>query len=278
MKYDRITRGSLDYCFYRYGRSKTLFRGPRPDLARPHCIFFGGNETFGKFVEYPFTRLLQRQLDMPCANFAALNAGVEMVLADPSLLLATGSAKVSVVAISGAHNLSNRFYSVHPRHNDRFIKPSKMLTNLFRDVEFTDIHYTKHLLTTLAEADAIRFGIVIDELKTAWLSRMRTFLERIEGRIVLLWMSNTPPDEAGREPTVTDLSREPLFIDQSMMDALSPLATKVVECVASKAARKAGMDGMMFSTGERGAASQMPGPAFHVEVAEKLSGVLRGMV
>jgi len=193
MKHDRIARGSLDYCLYRFGKSKNLFRGPRPDFARPHFVFLGSSETYGKFVPFPFTRLLQQRLDMPCANFSTLNAGVEMYLKDPSLLLACADARATVLAATGAHNLSNRFYSVHPRRNDRFVKPSKMLTTLYRNVDFSEVHYTRHLLSTLLTVDPVRFEIVVEELKSAWVFRMKSLLEMIEGRTVLLWMSTHPP-------------------------------------------------------------------------------------
>jgi len=278
MKLDRITRGSLDYCLYRFGNSKTLFRGPKPDFKQPHCVFLGSSETYGKFVPYPFTQHLQRRLEMPCANFSALNAGVEMYLKDPSILMATAQARVTVVAVTGAHNLSNRFYMVHPRRNDRFVQPSKMLQTLYRQVDFSEIHYTRHLLITLAEADPAKFGIIVDELQSAWTARMKSLLEMIEGRTILLWMANHPPGDAVQEYGLKDFRRDPLFVDQTMMDELSPMVTRVVECVASPNVQASGQDGMLFGPDEQDAAAQLPGPAFHKEVADKLEAVLREMV
>ncbi|NOX74790.1 MAG: hypothetical protein GXP03_14615 [Alphaproteobacteria bacterium] len=255
-----------------------LFRGPRPDFTRPYAMFLGANETFGKFVPRPYPRLLQHKIEMPCANFAAMNAGVDLYLKDPSVLLATARARVTIVAVTGAHNMSNRFYSVHPRHNDRFVKPSKILQTLFRDVDFGDIHYTRHLLASLLEADAIKFSIVVEELKMAWIARMKTLLERIEGRILLLWMANDPPAEANLEPDLGDIGHDPAFVDQAMIDELSPLVTKVVECIASAQAKTAGIDGMLLQDDEAMIASKMPGPMFHEEAAAALEGHLSGML
>ncbi len=277
MMYDRIKHGSLNYCLYRYGRSQNLFRGPRPDFKRPHFVFLGSSETYGKFVERPFTRLLQKRLDMPCVNFATLNAGVEMYLKDPSILLACAGARATIIGVSGAHNLSNRFYSVHPRRNDRFIRPSKMLRTLFRDVDFDKIHYTRHLLETLAGADIARFGIVVDELKAAWTARMKSLLEMIEGKTVLFWMSGHPPGDGPEEVIDGRLGSDPLFVDQRMVDELSPLVTQVVECIASPEIIEAGSEGMVFGEGEEVAAKVLPGPAFHFLAADKLEPVLRGM-
>jgi uncharacterized protein DUF6473 len=278
MKYDRITHGSLDYCLYRYEQSKVLFRGPRPDFSRPYAMFLGANETFGKFVPRPYTRLLQHKLEMPCANFAAMNAGIELYLKDPSVLLATAKARVTIVAVMGAQNMSNRFYSVHPRHNDRFVKPSKILQTLFREVDFGDIHYTRHLLACLFDADAVKFSIVVEELKMAWIARMKSLLERIEGRTILLWMANQPPLEATTEPGLEDIGGDPAFIDQAMIDELSPLVTKVVECVPSSLAVEAGCEGMLLQNDEIKIAQGMPNSIFHEEVAVELEGYLSGML
>ncbi len=278
MKYDRITHGSLDYCLYRFEQSKIRFRGPRPDLSRPYCMFLGANETFGKFVPRPFTRVLQHKLGMPCANFSAVNAGVDFYLQDPSVLLATVKARVTIVAVTGAHNMSNRFYSVHPRHNDRFVKPSKILMTLFRDVDFGDIHYTRHLLASLYEADAIKFSIVVEELKMAWIARMKTLLERIEGRILLLWMGNELPHEGRVEPDLADIQSDPVFVDQAMIDELSPLVAKVVECVPTAKAREAGIDGMLLQEGDAEIAEKMAGPTFHDEVAVALEKAITSML
>lgn len=240
MLFDRIKHGSLDYCLYRYGNSKNLFRGPKPDFTRPYCVFLGSSETYGKFVPKPFTNILQKRLGMPCANFSALNAGVEMYLKEPSLLLASASARVTVIAVIGAHNMSNRFYSVHPHRNDRFVRASNMLKTLFREVDFSEIHYTRHLLSTLRDADALKFRVVAEELKAAWTARMKSLLEMIEGRTVLLWMADHPPPDRSASLEDNSLAHDPLFIDQEMMDELSPLVTKVVECIASPATKSAG--------------------------------------
>lgn len=275
MLFDRIKHGSVDYCLYRHGRSKTLFRGPRPDFSRDYCAVLGGNETFGKYLPHPYVSLLKDQLGLPCANFSALNAGIDMYLNDPTVLLSCAEARVTVVAVTGAANLSNRFYSVHPRRNDRFVKPSKMLMTLFREVDFSEIHFTRHLLTTLLDADQTKFGIVVDELQTAWQSRMKTLLERIEGRTILFWLAHQPPsDETGLPET---LGTDPLFIRQSMIDALVPVATRVVECIVPRPALDPG-SGRIVPVGEEAVAAEMPGAAFHEKAVAALAPALAEML
>jgi len=275
MKFDRLTRGSLDYCLYRHGKSKTQFRGPRPDLTGDYCAFLGSTETYGKFVAKPFTRQLQETLGTVCANFSAVNAGVDFFLKNPSLLLTCAGARVTVVSVTGAHNMSNRFYAVHPRHNDRFVKPSKILETLFREVDFSEIHYTRHLLTVLQAADPVKFTIIVQELKQAWLARMKSLLGLIESKTILLWMSDHAPGDSLPD---TGFGPDPLFVDQAMLDELCPLVTKVVEVIASPQARAAGSQGMLIGANEETVAAQMPGPYLHQEAAQALLAPLKSLI
>lgn len=278
MDFDRLSAGALEYNLYRFRKSKTLFRGPRPDLSRRFCACFGSTETFGKFVPDPFPDRLSRALKLPVANFSSVNGGVEMVLKDPSILLAANEAAVNVVAMTGAHNLSNRYYTVHPRRNDRFLYPSKMLMTIYHDVDFSDIHYTRHLLATLAAADIVKFGLVIEELKQAWLARMKTLLSMMEGRIVLLWMADHAPGPATLDLGPESLFGDPLFIDQDMMDHLSPSVTRVVEVISDNETLAQGQNDMVFSSTEAEAAASMPNAAMHQLAANTLAPVLEELL
>jgi hypothetical protein len=60
----------------------------------------------------------------------------------------------------GAQNLSNRLYTVHPRRNDRFLRASGILRTIYRDVDFTEFHFTRHMLDHLRCLSEDRFDIV----------------------------------------------------------------------------------------------------------------------
>ncbi len=277
MGFGRQTSESIDYQWFSYLRSRVSFRGPAPDFDRPYIAFLGSSESFGKFVPDPFPRLLGHMLGTGCANFSALNAGVDMVLRDPSILLGCLNARVTVLAVSGAHNLSNRHYRVHPRRNDRFVGESSLLRGLYPEVDFTQIHFTRHLLATLA-GDGTRFSDVVRELRAAWLARMRTLLESIDGPVVLLWMADHAPPRPGEDARASLGAGDPLFIDRAMVDALGPLTEDLVEVVATPEVLQAGRRGMVLGPGDAAAAARMPGPAFHAQVAEALAPVLARFV
>ncbi|HLQ19378.1 MAG TPA: DUF6473 family protein, partial [Tabrizicola sp.] len=113
--------GALDYFPCRYGASKALFRGPQRDLSLPYVAMLGGSATFGKYVERPYPALVEAALGRPVANLGGLNAGPDFYLTDPAALDVAARAQVAVVQVTGAEALSNPFYTVHSRRNDRFL-------------------------------------------------------------------------------------------------------------------------------------------------------------
>ncbi len=270
MTYETVGRGALDYAPCRYGTSKLLFRGPKGKLDAPFVAFLGGTETYGKFVERPYPRLLQDRIKVGCINFGCINAGVDAYLNDPFVLDACAQAEVAVVQATGAHNMTNRFYSVHPRRNDRFVKASGLLQTIFRDVDFTDFNFTRHLLSTLLELSPDRFDIVRREIQEAWVARMEKLAGRLATKTILLWVADHPPEPEDRAAT-GGLGTDPLFITAEMIDRVRPYFTEFVQVVPSATARAIGTAGMHHSPLEAPMAETLPGVQAHEEVARALA-------
>lgn len=266
--------GALEYYPCRYGNSRVLFRGPRKPLDTDYVAFLGSTETYGRFIETPFPQLIEAQLKMPCVNFGVVNAGVDLYLNDPSVMDMVVQASAKVVQVMGAQNMSNRYYSVHPRRNDRFLRASERLEELYPEVDFTEFHFVRHMLGRLMEVSAERFAIVTEELRQAWTARMKSMLTQIRGRVVLLWFAH----HAVPEEELLDLEHDPLFVTRDMVETLRPRVDAVVEVVASDSARLEGTLGMVFSDFESCAAAELQGPTAHGEAADALAAVLRPLI
>ena len=276
MSYDELGLGALDYLPCQYGTSKLLFRGPRRRLDRPYVAFLGSTETFGKFIKTPFPALVEQKLEITCANFGQINAGIDAFAHDPFVLEAAKTARVTVIQLLGAHNISNRFYSVHPRRNDRFLQPAKMLQRLYPEVDFAEYHFTRHLLGALMTICEDRFNEVRMELEDAWKARMRLMLNQINGKTILLWFSERTP-EKGQVGT-RSIWADPLFVTRTMVEEIAPLATELVEVVASPYANTARTDGMVYSDLDEPAASELLGPIAHEEAADAIVPVLKRLL
>ena len=269
MSIDVLGPGALDYLPCRYGASKLLFRGPKRTLDQPYIAFIGGTETYGKFIQKPFPALVEAAMKKTCVNFGFLNAGVDVFVRDPFVLDAANKADVTVIQVMGAQNMTNRFYSVHPRRNDRFIAASQLLGVIYREVDFSEYHFTRHMLSDLMTLSADRFEAVRSELQQAWLARMRLLLAQITGKTVLVWFAENPPSQ-GDDTSGDLLGSDPLFITRQMLDELAPLVTETVVVEPSTQAMDAGTEGMVFSELETVAAQQMLGPQAHAEAAEAI--------
>lgn len=266
--------GALEYYPCRYGSSRVLFRGPRKQLDGHYVVFLGGTETYGRFIETPFPALLEQRLRLASVNFGVVNAGVDLYLNDPAVLDLMSEADAKVVQVMGAQNLSNRFYSVHPRRNDRFLRASDKLLALYPEVDFTEFHFVRHMLGRLSEVSQERFRDVVDELRMAWTARMKNLLTQIRGQVVLLWFADHPVPA----DMPSTLDGDPLFVNREMIETLRPRVSKLVEVTASDAARMEGTRGMVFSDFEACAAAELLGPSAHGEVADALEDVLKALL
>lgn len=209
-----------------FGGLRLAVRDASRLLEGRFVAFLGGSETCPRRVAEPYPALLERELGEVCLNFGQPNASAEAALQEPAVLLACRQAALTVVAVTGAAGLSNRLYSVHPRRNDRFTRPSDTLRVLMPEVDFAEVCFTRHLLGTLRAAAPDRFGRVQAELRTAWLARMRTLLTAIGPQVVVLWFAPFPPPE--EEAEGGPLGPDPLFVTAPMLRALQPLARATV--------------------------------------------------
>lgn len=270
MNHEAQGAAALEYFPCRYGGSRKLFRGPPRPLEGEYIAFLGGTETYGLFVPRPFPALVEDRLGLPCLNLGWKNAGPDAFLTDAGVLAAARGARAVVLQVPGAHNLTNRYYSVHSARNDRFLQAAPIMRRLFPEVDFTDFAFTRHMLRTLAERHPERFSVLVVELQHAWVARMGDLIARIGRPLALLWFGAREAGVAGAGGA--------LFVTPEMLAALSPAPTVVIDATPGPAAREAGTAGMVFSEPEAPAARDLPGPAAHAEAAERIAAHLSDLM
>ncbi len=275
MAYEKQGAQPFDYMPCQYGASKLLFRGPKRSLEGRYAAFIGGTETYGKFIKTPFAALVEADVGLPCVNLGWPNAGLDVLINDTDILRAASGAVVAVLQVPGAQSLSNRYYSVHPRRNDRFVQASPLLRAIFGDVDFTEFHFTRHLLRHLNHVSPERFALLRDELQAAWVTRMTLLLRKIDAPVLLLWMSAHRPPEHADDP---EICADPAFVTRAMMAAVQSHTAQIVDATISHTARLAGIAGMVHSEFEANIAAELPGPAAHEEVARQLAPLIHRFV
>ncbi len=271
MTYEKMGPRYVDYMPWRFPGSRLVFRGPRRRLEGDYIAFLGGTDTYGKFIERPFPMLVEDRLGVACVNLGWPNAGVDVFLNEPAILEICRRARAVILQLPGAQNMSNRFYTVHPRRNDRFIGPSQQMQALFPEVDFTEFHFTRHMLQCLRQVAPDRFGPLRDALQRLWVLRMSVLLDQMDGKVSLLWLSaRQPMDENGDD----EIFSEPAFITERMIRAIADRTDSLVMVCASLAASERGRMGMVYSDLEAAAAAEVLGPPAHEEAAEALVPLL----
>lgn len=278
MRYEPLAEAGLSYAPCRYGISRTYFRGPRKPLDGRHIACIGGTGTYGKYIRRPFPMLLESALDETCVNFGVVNAGIDVFLSDPVVMSACQSALVTVLQVMGAQNMSNRFYRVHPRRNDRFVSASTVLRALYTDVDFSEFHFTRHMLGALYTRSPEKFEILREELQRAWLARMTSLIETIRSPVLLLWFSEAPLDDEDWSHRPNPLRLDPLFVNREMIEQLRSSVRNIIVARPSPMAMNSGTEGMVFPLLHSEAATEMLGVLAHEEAAELLERPIKKLI
>lgn len=265
MTYDVMGRRGLDYDICAYDGSRLQFRGPKRDLSKPYVAFLGATETFGKYIARPFPDLVADHLPAKPVNLGMINGGLDAYLGDPAVLELAKGAELRVVQVIGALNLSNHFFKVHPRRNDRFVCAQAALLRLFPEVDFTEFHFTKAMLRALRRCSGERYEMVCRELQDIWLARMTALLRLLGDGTVLLWFAPAPPPK----DAITQPS-DPMLVDAEMVARMRAKSSAYVEFVPGADVLAHGTDGMLFNALEGAAAEQLMGPGAHVQAAQAL--------
>lgn len=260
----------LDYHLVGYPGSALRFRGPAADLSRPHVLCLGGAETFGRFVPAPYPAQLRVRLGVPVANLGVPHAGLDLALGDPAVTAAMRTSRAIVLQLPGAQNMSNRFFTVHPRRNDRFVEASTRLRNLYPEVDFTEFHFTRHLLSQLKVLSRDRFAEIRRDLQSEWQSRLTAFLAAAPAPVHLLWLARRVPETP--EPR-EGIGADPAFVTQAMLDAVAACAASL-GVVADRPARGEGRRGLFAGWQEEGAARMLPGTRAHEAACAAIAGRL----
>jgi len=211
-----------------YGLSRLTFRGPRRPTDGRFAAFLGGSDTFARYIHKPFIDQLEASTGAVCVNLGCQAAGPDVYLQDTAVQSMCHDAHVVVIQLVGAANLSNAYYKVHPRRNDRFINPTDRLTTLYPDVDFTEISFTGHLISRLRTVDAARFALVRTCLQATWVTRMRALIDGASGKVILLWFASHEPANESAGTRVTD---EPMFVTLKMLDELRAQVADIIKVV-----------------------------------------------
>ncbi|MCF2905723.1 DUF6473 family protein [Octadecabacter sp. CECT 8868] len=258
MKSDIKPRGALRLAPCHYGLSKLPFRGPMRPTDGRFVAFLGGSETFAKYIRTPYPDKVETEIGEVCINLGFQSAGPDVFLNDTAVQSLCHDAVATIIQVLNAANISNSFYKVHPRRNDRFVGPTDKLKLLFPEVDFTEIAFTGHLIARLRAEDEKRFELVKEHLQRTWIRRMKTLIGRSSGAVVLLWLHQKDTEGS--------------LVTKKMVAALRDYISQIVVVTVEDD----GHDGKCYAPLDALSAKEAMGPKTHAAVAKALRGPLMG--
>ncbi|MDA7965977.1 DUF6473 family protein, partial [Ruegeria sp.] len=263
MSYQPMGAGGPADAICHYGTSKLAFRGPQRALDKPYVACIGADETFGRFVERPFPAVLEQQLNRRCINLGGLFCGAEALCGDPILQELANKAELCIFQVPGVLGQTNRFYHVHPRRNDRFLCPTPNLMALYPEVDFTDIHFVRHLVARLKGCRDTRFDLVAEELRKNWQGKVLNFLRTVSTPVVLLWLDV----DLGIVGCADKSTCNPVPVQPSMLRVLEAYSAGSIALHVQVSGASDELEDMLFGTLQQPMAERMIGPATHRRIA-----------
>lgn len=178
------------------------FRDKHSPEAPGYVLFLGGSETYGRCVRQPFPSLFKRLNGSEVLNLGLPNAGYDTIATDPDVVARARQAKLVVLQLMGAHLMTNRFYKVHRRRNDRFLKATTSLKTLYPDVDFSQFAFVGHMLRRLHRVDPDSFALLVAGLRQGWQQRLVQMQQLYRRPMVFLWLDHGlgPADVTLTEP------------------------------------------------------------------------------
>lgn len=223
-------------------------RGPLSVKDGAPVVAIGAAQTFGRFVEHPFTRQLADKYDIPTVNMGFSGPGpavFEEFLSEinrhPCVVVQVMSGRSAetsffkgivaekTIAVEDLRIPNLRVQKIFERFNEYSL-------DIGAPIPPDSILPAKAAWeTALFCYDKARISQMISEVRAAYVEDMSRLLNGITGRKILLWISERPPRYEVNFDRVEGLfGGFPQLVNDTVVDKLVPLCDGFVECTTNR--------------------------------------------
>ncbi|HUD65068.1 MAG TPA: DUF6473 family protein [Candidatus Sulfotelmatobacter sp.] len=221
--YQRADGHFIDYEVYELPGVNGVFRGPPID-SDEYLACVGAAQTFGRFVQMPFPKLISRALGINVLNLGRGGAGPTFPLSNLRLMEYINRAKIVIVQVLSGRSQSNSLFRTvgHGMYGINLVDGREISADQF--------------YTWLLSQDAQLAHKIVAETRENYVSAMTELLDAIEPPKILLWFSvrRAEYEERWELPLERLWGEFPQFVNQAMLDRLRSHSNLYVECVSRR--------------------------------------------
>jgi hypothetical protein len=213
----------IDYELYQLPGIRGVFRGP-PVSSDRYVACVGSAQTFGRFVETPYPKLISRALAIDALNLGRGGAGPTYPLGYPELLGYINRAQIVVVQLfSGRSQFNSLFHTLN--HGMMGVNQADG-----REVS-ADVFYS-----WLQEQDEELIRKIVVETRTNYVQAMTDLLNAITAPKILFWFSVRTPDyqEQLRLSVHRLWGDFPHLVNREMVEQIRRHCDAYVECISRR--------------------------------------------
>ena len=273
--YQDTDREVIDYHEVPLPGTIMLVRAPLPKNLETggFVCAIGAAQTFGRFVERPYLRLLGEHLGIETLNLGSAGAGPGFYAARGKAIDVMNRAQLVIVQVMSGRSVSNSYFentnagSLRPWHAPKSEKPQ---------------HAIAAWDAALAEKGAAFMRDLVAETRRNYIAEMKQLMGWIRPPKLLFWFSQRTPDYQEAYGSAGAIFGEfPQLINRAVLDKLRPHAQFYAECISSRGMPQPTISRFTGKMVDLGVAPQNPGhnayypsPQMHEDAAAALAPVV----
>jgi Domain of unknown function (DUF6473) len=221
--YQRADAHIIDYELHQLPGLEGAFRGP-PIHTNEYLACLGGAQTFGRFVQTPFPRLISHAIGIESLNLGRGGAGPSFYYSDSTLLGYINRARFVIVQVLSGRSQSNSLFCT--------TNHGMLGLNLAEGREVT----ANDFYTWLMNQDEQLVRKIVAETRDNYVLAMTQLLHAITPPKILLWLSVRSPEypEHWGLPVWRLWGEFPQLVNREMIDRLQTHADIYVECISRR--------------------------------------------
>ncbi len=218
-------REIVDYQYFPLEDTGLNFRGPQPETLEKNQYFvcLGAAQTFGRFCQKPYPKILEHKLKFPSLNLGVGGAGPYYFLKTKPIWDYINKARFAIIQIMSGRSESNSLFD------------SGGLEYLTRRMDQVKIGAGPAYQELIDQKDPKYVKEIIRETRLNWIKNFQILMEKITVPKILFWFSERSPYyQENCNNLHTLFGKYPQLVNAQMVRKIKKNSDEYVECISTR--------------------------------------------